>query len=146
MAALYDTDFTAWTREQAGFARTNSLNNLDLANIAEELDCMGRSEHRQFSHNLYRLMGYLMRWCYQPEHRCSAWRIAILESRIMIERILEDSPSILAEWDETVAAEWSRSVKCASTDTGIPRRAFPKDSPWDRPELLDTDFLPDCDE
>ena len=46
---LYDTDFYAWTRQQATelrrFARTRPNLPLDLEHIAEEIQDLGKSEH-----------------------------------------------------------------------------------------------------
>jgi len=37
----YDEDFYAWTQEQAQFLRSGEFSQLDIANIAEEMEDMG---------------------------------------------------------------------------------------------------------
>ena len=38
----YDQDFYGWTQEQAALLRTGQLNDLDIANLIEEVEAMGR--------------------------------------------------------------------------------------------------------
>jgi hypothetical protein len=40
----YETDYYAWTNEQAQLLRAGDLQHIDLKNIIEELETMGRSE------------------------------------------------------------------------------------------------------
>jgi hypothetical protein len=150
MTALYETDFVAWAREQADLARCGSVNSLDLANIAEELESMGRSEHRALASQIERLMAHLLKWRYQPGRRGRSWRWSIRDSRTQIERLLADSPSLAGELPRLIEAEWPRACRWASDacrwasdETRIARRAFPADCPWSQAELLDPDFLPD---
>ena len=143
MTALYDTDFVAWAHEQAGLARAGSVRSLDLANIAEELEGMIRAERRTLASQLERLIAHFLKWRYQPGRRSRKWKSSIRDARDQIERVLEDSPSLARELEGIIKDEYPRAVRWTSDETGIARRAFPSDCPWERPELLDPDFLPD---
>ena len=145
MTALYDTDLVAWAREQADLARRGSVNALDLANIAEELESMGRSERRALASQIRRLTAHLLKWRYQPDRRSRKWKSSIRDARDQMERVLEDSPSLARELEGIIKDEYPRAVRRTSDETGIARCAFPPDCPWERPELLDADFLPDED-
>ena len=142
MTALYDTDLAAWAREQADLARRGSVNALDLAHIAEELEGMVRAEHRALASQMERLMAHLLKWQYQPGRRGTSWRRSIRDSRTQIERLLADSPSLAGELPRLLEAEWPRAIRWASDETGISRRAFPADCLWTEAELRDLDFLP----
>ncbi len=48
MRDLYDTDFYSWTERQAQLIREGRLSELDLENILEEIESMGRSDYRAF--------------------------------------------------------------------------------------------------
>ena len=50
MASLYDTDFHAWTLEQARRLRDGEP--VDAENIAEELETLGRSEEQELTNRL----------------------------------------------------------------------------------------------
>jgi hypothetical protein len=40
---LYDQDFYAWTQEQAALLREGALHDLDVTNLAEEIESLGKS-------------------------------------------------------------------------------------------------------
>ena len=42
----YEKDFYSWTQEQADLLRNGQFNNLDIPNLIEEIETMGRSEKR----------------------------------------------------------------------------------------------------
>ena len=46
-SVAYDEDFYAWTTEQARLLRQGALSDLDIENIAEELESMGRGDKRE---------------------------------------------------------------------------------------------------
>ena len=43
----YQKDFYSWTREQAELLRSGRFNELDIVNLIEEIETMGRSEKRE---------------------------------------------------------------------------------------------------
>jgi hypothetical protein len=43
-AALYDADFYAWSTEQAQLLRAGEFSRLDIENLAEEIESMGRRD------------------------------------------------------------------------------------------------------
>jgi hypothetical protein len=47
MSDLYEHDFCAWATEQAGLLRAGKLSEANIANIAEQIESMGRSEKRE---------------------------------------------------------------------------------------------------
>ncbi len=42
----YDEDFYAWTVEQAKLLRSGELSQIDAANVAEEIESLGRQDRR----------------------------------------------------------------------------------------------------
>lgn len=53
---LYDSDFYAWTNEQAALLRAGKLSAVDIENIAEEIESMGRTEKRELVSRLRTLL------------------------------------------------------------------------------------------
>ena len=45
--SLYETDFFAWTQEQAQLLRERKFDDIDLENLAEEVETVGRSDKHQ---------------------------------------------------------------------------------------------------
>ncbi|HRX69732.1 MAG: DUF29 family protein [Gammaproteobacteria bacterium] len=66
MTSLYETDFYAWTHQQAGLLRAGQWAEADLVHIAEEIDSMGRSEQRELLNRLVVLLLHLLKWRFQP--------------------------------------------------------------------------------
>lgn len=63
---LYDSDFYAWSREQAELLRAGKLSEADIEHIAEEIDSMGRTETRELVSRLGVLLLHLLKWRTQP--------------------------------------------------------------------------------
>jgi hypothetical protein len=48
----YDKDFYSWTQEQAELLRNGRFSELDIDNLIEEVESMGRSEKRELESRL----------------------------------------------------------------------------------------------
>lgn len=62
----YEQDFYGWTMEQAALLKSGRLNELDIQNLIEEVETMGRSEKRALESRLSVLLLHLLKWHYQP--------------------------------------------------------------------------------
>jgi Domain of unknown function DUF29 len=94
--SLYDEDFLAWTEQQAALVRGGHLDQLDLDNLAEELDTMGRSEWGEFENRLEVLLTHMLKGAHQPENRTRGWDATINEQRTRLRRLFRRSPSVSA--------------------------------------------------
>ena len=61
-SAAYDEDFYAWTQEQATLLRSGEFSQVDIENVAEELESMGRSDKREIDSRLEVLLMHLLKW------------------------------------------------------------------------------------
>jgi hypothetical protein len=66
---LYDTDFYAWTQDQARKLREVRDNRLDAANLAEEVADLGKSELRAVTSHLESLLVHLLKAAYSPANQ-----------------------------------------------------------------------------
>jgi len=64
----YDIDFYAWTNRQAELLRAGNLTALDIENIAEEIEDMGKNLKRELENRLKVLFMHLLKWQYQPTY------------------------------------------------------------------------------
>ena len=78
---LYEQDFYAWTLQQAELLRSQTQQDLDWANLAEELEDMGKNLKRELESRLKVLFAHLLKWQYQPSHRGHSWQYTIEEQR-----------------------------------------------------------------
>ena len=70
MDNLYDEDVIAWAEQQAHLLRTGQWSQLDIGNIAEEIDDVGKSEKRELQSRLCVLISHFLKWSH-PWLMCS---------------------------------------------------------------------------
>ena len=142
--SLYERDFAAWLEQQAALARAGKASLLDLTNIAEELEDMGRSERRALESQFIRLLMHLLKWHYQKTHRSGSWHVSIRDARRQIERILSDSPSLQPYAAEIFASCYADARGDAAAETKQPIEVFPEDCPYTLDQVRDSEFFPDA--
>jgi len=130
MSDLYDRDFYAWANEQAGLLRCGNLSGADIANIAEEIETLGRSEKRELRSRLAVLLMHLLKWQFQPGRRSRSWEISIANARNELTEHLADNPSLTATLPEATASAYRRARLDAEQETGLPAKTFSADCPW----------------
>ena len=71
--ASYEGDFHAWAFEQAALVRALAPKTLDVENIAEELEALGRGERRAVIARWRLIIHHLLKWQYQAGKRTRSW-------------------------------------------------------------------------
>lgn len=143
MKSNYDTDFYSWTQEQAGLMRAGKLSDLDIENLLEEVESMGRSEKRALESRLKVLLAHLLKWEYQPTHRDVSWELTIKEQRKAVNRLLGDNPSLKGKLPEVIENAYSDAIDIAVRETGFREDKFPSCCPWDFDTAMNPAFLPE---
>jgi len=141
--SLYETDFYGWTQQQAHLIRAGEISVLDFENILEEIEAMGRSDKRRLRSRLTVLLMHLLKWQYQPEHRSKSWRLTSIHQRRALDDLLQDSPSLQALLDTTIAIAWKNALKDVEIETGLDVRHIPQECPWNFTQLMADDFWPE---
>src|SRR5580698_10796819 len=93
-SSLHETDFYAWTQQQAALLRGGRESDADLERIAEEIESMGRTEKRELVSRLSVLLLHLLKWRFQPEKRGPSWEASIRVQRNRLADHLDDNPSL----------------------------------------------------
>jgi hypothetical protein len=140
---LYDRDFYAWANEQAGLLRAGRLSDLDIENLAEEIESMGRSEKKELVSRLHVLIMHLLKWQFQPAGRCTSWRLTVVEQRRGLAKHLAANPSLKAVLAEAIEAAHDEAVVGAARETMIELELFPAVCPWMFDQIADSGFWPD---
>ena len=143
MSATYQSDFYAWANEQAELLRAGRFTAADIANIAEEIESMGRGEKRELVNRLTVLLMHLLKWHFQPGFRSASWSSSIREQRIRLKSHLKDNPSLKAKLDESFSEAYELAVIAAARETGLPEGAFPAVSPYKFDQAVDAGFWPE---
>jgi hypothetical protein len=139
---LYGTDFHAWTLEQVGLLQSQQFAQLDLVNLVEEIESLGRKERQELRNRLGILLEHLLKWQFQPEQRTNSWVGTIREQRAQIKFLLKDSPSLKPYLEQTFADAYELAVALAIRETLLGEETFPEDPPYELEQSLDPEFLP----
>ena len=139
---LYDTDFYAWTQKQVQLLRQRDLENLDIENLIEEIESLGKQEKRELVNRLKILIGHLLKWEYQPTHRSRSWIRTIREQRNEIKKIIKENPSLKPFLNDAIQEAYLSGVDLAIDETGIEIDTFPKNNPYSWEEIENQNFFP----
>ena len=124
-SSLYDTDFYSWTREQAALLRAGRFKAIDVANIVEEIETLGRSEASALRSSLRLIAVHVLKLLHQPDNATHSWRGTIVRERINAERRLKDNPGLRPKLRDMFAQSYADARKIASAETGLPIETFP---------------------
>lgn len=145
MSTIYRTDFYAWTKDQVALLEAGALNKLDLRNIKEEIETMGRRERNALGYRIEILLVHLLKWRHQfvgKGRHPNSWRNKIQEQRRCIDRLLRANPSLRLELLEIITYEYEGSCAAVTLEPGMTLSTLPVDCPWTVDEILDEDWLP----
>ena len=142
MGGLYNTDFHAWTQEQAALLKSGRLSDVDMENLIEEIESMGKNERRELKSRLVILIMHLLKWQIQSERQSNSWRATIETQRFQLSELLEDSPSLGRELEVFVSAAYPKAKRLAILETGLIRDSFPSECPYPVHDILCDGFLP----
>lgn len=140
---LYHQDFLKWTEQQVAYLRKGHWAELDVDNLVEELEALGRSEQRELGSYLQVLMMHLLKCQFQPDYRTKSWDITISNCRDKIQDCLEDTPSLqrfLQDW-EWLGKYYRRARRDAAKETQQAINIFPAKCLYTIEQILDPSFL-----
>ncbi len=144
----YDTDFLAWTQEQARLLRDAAQDRpntpIDWENVAEEIESMGRSEANALASALTRVIEHLLKLEFSPvAGPRGGWRRSVREHRNQANDALDASPSLRGKLDleksyrrgRIYAVEGLEQDRVAAAD-------LPAECPYTLDQILDDDWWP----
>ncbi|MEH1871406.1 DUF29 domain-containing protein [Nostoc sp.] len=140
--SLYEQDFYLWIQTTAELLKQGRLTELDLENLIDEIETMGRSEKRALESNLEVLLMHLLKYQIQTERRSKSWEYTILEHRRRVQKALVESPSLKPHFDQVFEESYQTARRLAVIETGLAIATFPEQSPFTLEQVLDSDFFP----
>lgn len=102
---LYEQDFALWIDDTVAKLKAHQFDQVDLENLIEEVESLGRRDKRELESRLIVLFSHLLKRCYvtSPEN-FRGWEVTIREQRLELKGLLKQSPSLknyfLNEFDE----------------------------------------------
>ena len=127
----------------AQLLRERKFKKVDLDNLIEEIESMGRSEKKAVRSNLRILLTHLLKYKYQSQKRSNSWLFTIVEHRQRIKDSFKDSPSLNRHFIQEFAECYQDARALAAAETGLPIDTFPVDSPFSPEDTIDADYLPE---
>ncbi len=140
--SLYEQDFYLWLQTNINLLKEGNFAEIDLENLLEELESMGRSDKNALKSNLRILLMHLLKYKYQPQKRTNSWLYTIREHRIRLEDTFKTSPSLYRFFEDIFNESYQDARELAADETGLSIKIFPLESPFTKEEVLNPDFLP----
>lgn len=132
----YDNDFFKWINNQADFLRKGEFEKLDITNLIEEIESLGRSEKRTLQSYLEILLMHMLKQKYQDDKASKSWALSIKNSRLKAKQVLEENPSLKPKLGEIIRKSYASARLDAAQETGLPEKTFPKSCEWTIKEIL----------
>jgi Domain of unknown function DUF29 len=148
--SLHQTDYYAWTKQQAAelralaAARVNST--LDLANLAEEVESLGRSDFATVRSQLRRIIEHLLKLEHSPaaDPRLG-WREPVIEARDVFADVI--TATLRREVEADLAQTYQQGRRRA--DAALRKqgeyevaKALPGNCPYSFDQLVSHDWFP----
>ncbi len=151
MATKYETDFYGWTQEQSAKLRTllaeRSNLDLDMENIAEEIESLGRSDYRQLVSRLDEICIHLLKLHFSTILDCErVWKNSVRGQRTRIAKLLRESPSLKPRLNEALIDGYDDALRHFSEDKLIELVMpdhLPGSSPFDIDACLSEEWWPE---
>jgi len=137
---LYDTDFYAWTLEQSKLLQGANWQDLDIENLVEEIESLGKQEKRELENRLGVLIGHLLKWIYQPNMRSRSWQVTIRVQRQQIQRHIQQNPSLKSYLSDAIAVGYDLGLEIFFKETQLLDADLPEVCPFTNAQIFDPAF------
>ncbi|MEM6255494.1 MAG: DUF29 domain-containing protein [Cyanobacteria bacterium P01_D01_bin.156] len=109
---LYDKDFMAWCEYQAEALRAKDFNNLDLANLIEEISDMGREQFNKTASLVRQIIIHILKLQAFPNDQATEhWHDEIQAFQDSLDDIVSGSIRYRFQQQETFAAQQAKALR-----------------------------------
>jgi hypothetical protein len=113
----YETDYLLWTEETIAKLKARDFEHLDLENLIEEIEDLGRSQKRELKQRLATLLEHLLKRLYVDlPQEFNGWERTIREQRRQIRLEIKDSPSLKSLWNQSFDLAWEFALETVRDD------------------------------
>jgi Domain of unknown function DUF29 len=137
---LYELDFYAWTVEQSKLLKEGDLHNLDIINLVEEVESLGKQQRQELENRLVVLLGHLLKWDCQPDRQSKSWKAIIREQRRAVQRLIKQNPSLKPYLDEAIAIAYESALDLVVRETPLDYPDLPANCPYTVEQIFDSEF------
>jgi hypothetical protein len=143
--SLYDTDYQRWLNQTVAQLRVQDFSQIDLDNLIEEIEGLGRSEKQAISSYLMRLCEHLLKIKYWDSERAlclRGWKREVINFRLQIQEGLEASPSLRSFLQDIFAKQYKNGRKLFLNASDLDAKRVPETPDFTLEQALDEDWLP----
>ena len=126
---LYDQDFALWIEATVKQLKSGDLSQVDLENLIEEVESLGKSQPKAVDNFLTRLLEHLLKRCYVVLPDCYwGWEIEIRNFRKELKKEFKYSPSLKRFMIEILEECYREALEAVKED--YPDSDFPDVCPF----------------
>jgi len=126
---LYDQDFALWIEATVKQLKSGDLSQVDLENLIEEVESLGKSQPKAVDNFLTRLLEHLLKRCYVVLPDCYwGWEIEIRNFRKELKKEFKYSPSLKRFMIEILEECYREALEAVKED--YPDSNFPDVCPF----------------
>ncbi|MBD2627189.1 DUF29 domain-containing protein [Trichormus variabilis] len=141
LQSLYEIDENLWLEETIILLKEKRFQDLDLNNLIEELEALGKRDKNAVASLLEQIIRHLLLlhyWTEEYENNGNHWQTEVIGFRNQIERLLTNN---LQNYLHSELEKIYRSaLKYVKQKTRF-KIDFPEDSPYTLEQLLDENYL-----
>jgi hypothetical protein len=127
---MYKTDFYCWTKEQVELLQTGQFDLLDINNLVEEIESLGRLEKRLLKNSLSTWLEILLKIEYYPDQAKGKLSAASQVAKHEVESILKENISLITELQEIIEDAYFTARLYLLSETGVEEDFIPEECPW----------------
>ncbi|MEB3122557.1 MAG: DUF29 domain-containing protein [Snowella sp.] len=139
---LYELDDAQWLEETVSLLKKHQFQQLDLDNLIEELEDLGREKKNAVASLLEQIIRHLLLlqyWTNESEYNAVHWQEEIYNFRTQLGRkITTNLRNYLEKELNSIYQDALGFVKIKTVNSVV----FPPDCPYSLEQLLDRDWLP----
>lgn len=133
-------DIYAWAMRQAALLREGRFDEVDVVNVADEIEDVGKSDLRALRSNFENILMHMLKWDHQPSKRSRSWANSIFNGRLEAEQLLEDSPSFIGKRQQLIDESYERARRRAAHEAKLDILSFPAVCPYTWVDIMETRY------
>ena len=137
----YNNDFFKWTQNQVRLLKRGAYNELDIENLIEEIESLGKSDRRALRSYLILVLQHMLKIEYSAKNHIytyylNSWISTVRDAQTAMDLILEDSPSLKQEISKYLPTAYQHAAQKAAQEMNMNKKNFPSECPWLAEQVL----------
>lgn len=125
---LYERDFVMWVENTVTQLKQKNFSELDLENLIDEVESLGKRDKRELKSRLITLFEHLLKRHYVSLPDCyRGWEVTIRRTQSKLKDLLADSPSLRNLLEELYLGCYQEAIANMSIEYDV---EFPEEYPF----------------